>query len=218
MHEIICEYLKKYKSVYIRQKFNKDHIHIGKLVVVDVLSNKDTIAEKEFICIDSKNNKMNYCIVRQFRKNKDNSSEVIIRDDIVLNEGMSNDMENIVKLRNIETAESNDLRFVGYYIDKNYQTLADLKVETMNFHQRINIIKQIANGLYHLHNNNPQIVHRRLTNDAIFITDKGNSKYVKIGKFEFSKVFEDRGTVNIDLKKNLKNLTEIDSISPEIEN
>ena len=96
--------------------------------VVDVLSNKDTIAEKEFICIDSKNNKMNYCIVRQFRKNKDNSSEVIIRDDIVLNEGMSNDMENIVKLRNIETAESNDLRFVGYYIDKNYQTLADLKV------------------------------------------------------------------------------------------
>src|SRR5690606_25011138 len=116
------------------------------------------------------------------------------RDLLALQKLSMEDLNYIVKNHNVPVEADNELFFTCYELSESDINLIDINTKELSVQQRLNIISQIARGLYGMHTAVEAVFNRALTPSSIYLKKKKNGTYlVKIGNFEYSKLEDVNG-------------------------
>lgn len=146
--------------------------------------------QKEYLAIQKKGYGIpEKYIIRQY--SKQNELLFFTHEDTVLAALQKNEVEkskNLMQIVRIQTKESNPYCYIGYSID-GMKKLSEIDLKTWNTKQKIQLIKDLVNGVYELGElSQYQINHRNINPENIYVKQNKSQLIAKLGNFELSKI------------------------------
>lgn len=195
-HKILAVYFRYKRLIDQPVFFDEDKLLISNyrpIQKIDVEKFEEG-CEKKFLCEYIGNDvlKKKQYIVRQFRKNSKFAPDekgFWQRDLLTLQRLSDEDLNYIVKSQNIETADNNDLFYTCYELSKADVNLTSISLQKLPVLERLDLLHQMAKGLFGIHDAYEPVYHRALTPSSIYIkTRRNGKKSILIGNFEYSKL------------------------------
>ncbi|SHG07139.1 protein kinase domain-containing protein [Ornithinibacillus halophilus] len=159
--------------------------------------------EKKYLCVLEKDGSESntYYVIRQFRKSNEKAPKEVgfwKRDLLTLQRLSEDDLNYIVKNHNITKQDDNELFFTCYELSDSDTNLVDITLKDLTIEERLDIVYQIARGLYGIHTNYEPVYHRALTPSSIYIKKlRSGKRTIRIGNFEYAKLEDVNGVTMV---------------------